>query len=89
MANFTEDQPFYKNPFQSESGFNLVGVTNQNRTVNTGPSMMPIEAAELYLKPGARESAKTEVLKIVDFIEQIVEKDEEQLLLDKGTNKLF
>ena len=73
----------------SLAGFNFAGVTNRNRTVSTGPSTIPIEAAELYLKPGARERSKTKILKIVDFIEQIVEKDEEQPLLDNGTKKLF
>ena len=81
------DQQLYKNPFQS--GFKVAGDSNRSRNVNTGPSSMPIEAVELYLKPGAKERGKIEVLKIIDFVDQIVEKEEEQLLLDNGTNKLF
>ena len=67
----------------------MAGDSNRSRNVNTGPSSMPIEAVELYLQPGAKERGKIEVLKIIDFVDQIVEKEEEQLLLDNGTNKLF
>ena len=85
-ANLAEKQ-LYRNPFQS--GFTMVGDTNRSGNVSTGPRTMPIEEAELYLKPGAKERGKIEVLKIVDFIEQTVEKEDEQLLLDNGTDKIF
>ena len=87
QASGMMDQQLFKNPFQS--GFKVAGDSSRSRNVNTGPSSMPIEAAELYLKPGAKERGKIEVLKIIHFVDQIVEKEEEQLLLHNGTNKLF
>ena len=57
--------------------------------MDSGSKPFPNEAAERFLKPGGKERGKTEILKIIDFVNQIVQKEEEQILLDNGNNKLF
>ena len=50
------------------------------------PTVDPIK---LYLRPGAQERGKLEVLHIVDFITKIIAKEDDKLLIDNGGNKLF
>ena len=69
---------------RNEAPLSAVGIGNANpyATKLTQP-------AQLYLKPGAKERGKVEVLKIVDFLDWAVSKEEDKMLIDSQGTKLY
>ena len=50
---------------------------------------IPVSAKHIFLKPGAKERSNSEVLHVIDLVSKVVEKEEENVLVDSNGTKLY
>ena len=78
------------NVWESDSGPKDSAITGiRSKSQSLPIEGRKVEPTNLFLKPGAAARGKNEVLRIIDLEERIVSKEDDQLLLDTGSNKLF
>ena len=59
-----------------------------NVSVDSGMGI-PVSANHIFLKPGAKERSKSEVLLVIDFVSKVVENEDEKVLVDSNGTKLY
>ena len=71
-------------------GLNLAGGGKlENERLEHGYKKSGESSLDMLLKPGAKDRTKCEVLRVTDFVNKLVQKEEDKILVDSQGTKLY
>ena len=89
LDNLLENKLSFENEAGNlDMGLNLAGGGKlENERPEHGYKKSGVSSLDMLLKPGAKERSKCEVLRVTDFVNKLVQKEEDKILVDsQGTN---
>ena len=73
-----------------DMGLNLAGrEKRENERPEHGYKKSGVSSLDMLLKPGAKDRSKCEVLRVTNFVNKLVQKEEDKILVDSQGTKLY
>ena len=70
-------------------GLNLLAGGGKLECPEHGYKKSGVSSLDMLLKPGAKDRSKCEVLRVTDFVNKLVQKEEDKILVDSQGTKLY